>query len=98
MAFALLSATGGYGSFSRFLGIEIARPSGYWGSLIALSLTTSPYLFLNLRSALAGLDASLEECVRSLGYWPRAVLLRVVRLQFRRAFLAGSLLGGLPCV
>lgn len=95
MAFALLSATGGYGSFSRFLGIEIARPSGYWGSLIALSLTTSPYLFLNLRSALAGLDASLEESARSLGYGPRAVFLRVVLPQLRPAFFAGALLVGL---
>lgn len=95
MAFALLSATGGYGSLSRLVGIELARPTGYWGALIALSLSTSPYLFLNLRSAISGLDASLEESARSLGYGSGEVFFRVILPQLRPAYLAGALLVGL---
>lgn len=95
MAFALLSATGGYGSISRLIGLEIGRPTGYWGSLFALGLSTSPYLFLNLRSALRGLDASLEESARSLGYDARSVLFRVILPQLRPAYFAGALLVGL---
>lgn len=95
MAFALLSATGGYGTLSRLIGVELARPSGYWGSLFALSLATSPYLFLNLRSAINGLDASLEESARALGYSSRSVFLRVILPQLRPAYLAGALLVGL---
>src|SRR5690606_20744194 len=92
MAFALLSATGGYGSLSRLVGIDLARPTGYWGSLIALSLATSPYLFLNLQSALRGLDSSLEESARSLGHKPREVFARVILPQLRPAYFSGALL------
>ncbi len=95
MAFALLSATGGYGSISRLIGIEFGRPTGYWGSLFALALSTSPYLFLNLRSAINGLDASLEESARSLGYGSWDVFFRVILPQLRPAYLAGALLVGL---
>ena len=95
MAFALLSATGGYGTLSRLIGVELVRPSGYWGSMFALSLATSPYLFLNLRSAIRGMDASLEESARALGYGSRDVFLRVILPQLRPAYLAGALLVGL---
>lgn len=95
MAFALLSATGGYGMLTRLAGLELGRPTGYWGALIALSLSTSPYLFLNLRSALTGLDASLEESARALGYRPLAVFRRVILPQLRPAYMAGALLVGL---
>lgn len=95
MAFALLSATGGYGTISRMIGMEFGRPTGFWGSLFALALTTSPYLYLNLRSAINGLDSSLEESARSLGYNSRDVFLRVILPQLRPAFLAGALLVGL---
>ena len=95
MAFALLSATGGYGTISQIIGVEFGRPTGYWGSFFALALSTSPYLFLNLRSAINGLDSSLEESARSLGYDSRDVFLRVVLPQLRPAYLAGALLVGL---
>jgi iron(III) transport system permease protein len=95
MAFALLSATGGYGTLNHLFGIEISRPTGYWGALLALSLSTSPYLFLNLRAALNGLDASLEESARSLGYGSREIVLKVIAPQLRPAYLAGALLVGL---
>jgi iron(III) transport system permease protein len=92
MAFALLAATSPTGTLAEVFGIVLPRPSGYTGALIALTLFTTPYLFLNLRSALIGLDPSLEESARSLGASRRDVLWRVLLPQLRPAYLAGSLL------
>ncbi|NNF59150.1 MAG: iron ABC transporter permease [Rhodothermaceae bacterium] len=89
MAYALLGATSRGG---LLVGLGLPRPSGYTGALLALGLYTFPYLFLNLRSALLGLDPSLEEAARSLGTSPRQVARRVVLPQLRPAFFAGSLL------
>src|SRR5690606_24558827 len=55
-------------------------------------LATSPYLFLNLQSALRGLDSSLEESARSLGHNPREVFARVILPQLRPAYFSGALL------
>ena len=95
MAYVLLATTGAYGTLAHLTGIVVPRLSGYTGALVALSLYTFPYLFLNLRSALLGLDASLEESARSLGYTPRRVFVRVTLPQLRPAFYAGALLVGL---
>ncbi|MEM6327784.1 MAG: iron ABC transporter permease [Bacteroidota bacterium] len=92
MATALLGATGIGGLLSTLVGTPLPRPSGYWGSLLALGLTTAPYLFLNLRSALLGLDPALEEAGRSLGLRRREAVRTVVIPQLRPAYLAGSLL------
>jgi len=92
MAYVLLAATGRFGASALLLGIEIPRLSGYTGALIALSTYTFPYLFLNLRSALTGLDVSLEESARSLGLSGRDVFLRVILPQLKPAYWAGSLL------
>ncbi len=91
-AFALLAATGPSGTASVLLGLTIPRPSGFWGALIALSCYTFPYLFLNLRSALLGMDPSLEESARSLGAGRGVILRNVLLPQMRPAYLAGSLL------
>ncbi|MFQ5571085.1 MAG: ABC transporter permease [Rhodothermales bacterium] len=95
MAYVLLATTGGYGTLARLFDLGVPRLSGYGGSLIALSLYTFPYLFLNLRSALIGLDPALEESAQSLGYTPFQVFLRVTLPQLRPAFYAGALLIGL---
>ncbi len=95
MAYALLASTGSYGTLARVFGLEIPRLSGYVGALLALSLYTFPYFFLNLRTAFLGLDPSLEESARSFGYGTGAVLGRVVLPQLRPAFYAGALLVGL---
>ena len=95
MAYVLLATTGSYGTLARLFGIDLPRLSGYTGAVIALGLATYPYLFLNIRTALQGLDASLEETARSLGYHRREVLLRVVLPQLRPAFYSGGLLVGL---
>ena len=95
MAYVLLATTGSYGTLAQVAGITIPRLSGYTGALIALSLYTFPYLFLNLRTALLDLDPALEESARALGYNRRQVFWYVILPQLRPGFLAGSLLIGL---
>lgn len=67
MAYALMGLSGYNGFANAVFGLRLPRPDGLWGATLALSLYTFPYLFLNLRSALMGLDPSLEESARSLG-------------------------------
>ncbi len=94
MAYALLALGGNNGIVAQLfpLSARFPRLSGYWGALIALSAYTSPYLFLNLRSALLGLDPSLEEAARSLGHRYREVFFYVILPQLRPAFYASGLL------
>ena len=92
MAYALLALGGNTGIVAQFFGTSIPRLSGYWGALLALSAYTSPYLFLNLRTALLGLDPSLEESARSLGYRYRETFFRVILPQLRPALYASGLL------
>ena len=92
MAYALLALGGNTGIFAQLFGTSIPRLGGYWGALLALSAYTSPYLFLNLRTALLGLDPSLEESARSLGYRYYETFFRVILPQLRPAFYASGLL------
>ncbi|MDG5766168.1 iron ABC transporter permease [Balneolales bacterium ANBcel1] len=92
MAYALLGFSGANGTLAVLFGIELPRLSGFSGALAAISLYTFPYLYLNFRSALAGLDPSLEEASRSLGYRPFEVFLRVILPQLRPAYYAGTLI------
>ncbi len=93
--FGFFGATGAGGWLEHLLGFPWPRPTGYLGALGVLTLFTYPYLFLNLRAALLGLDASLEESARSLGYRGLEVFWRVVLPQLRPALFAGWLLIGL---
>ncbi|TVQ35181.1 MAG: iron ABC transporter permease [Spirochaetaceae bacterium] len=92
MAFALLGLGGNYGLMARVFGLAVPRPSGYWGALAALSLYCFPYVFLNVRASLTGLDASLEESARSMGCRPRQVVLRVILPHLRPALFSGWLI------
>ncbi len=92
LAYVILGITGSYGTLARYLGVETQTLSGYWGALVALSLYTSPYLFLNLRAAMMRLDPTLEEAGQSLGYGQLQVFRRVTLPQLRPAYLAGALL------
>jgi iron(III) transport system permease protein len=94
MAYALLGATGPRGALAE-LGVGWPPLSGYTGALLALTFSTFPYLFLNLRAALAGLDPALEEAGRALGFGPWQAFRRITLPQLRPAFLAGGLLIGL---
>lgn len=95
MAYALLGLGGYQGPMTKLFGLAVARPSGLVGAAAALTLYTFPYIFLNVRSALLGLDAGLEESARSLGLGRWQVVLRVVLPQLRPALLAGWLVVGL---
>ncbi len=92
MAYALLALGGNTGIVAQFFGKSIPRLGGYWGALLALSAYTSPYLFLNLRTALLGLDPSLEESARSLGYRYRETFFHIILPQLRPALYASGLL------
>lgn len=92
MAYALLATAGPNGTLASLTGLVIPRPHGFVGAWLALSLYTFPYLFLNLRAALLGLDPALEESARSLGASRQEVRWRVVLPHLRPAFLAGGLL------
>ncbi|MDG4869622.1 ABC transporter permease subunit, partial [Guyparkeria sp. 1SP6A2] len=69
--------------------IRISNISGYWGAVWALALYTYPYIFLNLRAALLGLDSSLEESAYSLGYSRLATFRFVMLPHLLPALLAG---------
>ena len=92
MAYALLATTGPYGTLAQTLGLVVPRLSGYTGAVLALSLSTFPYLFLNLRTAFLGLDPALEESAQALGHSRWQVFVRIVLPQLRPALLAGGLL------
>jgi len=92
-AFCLLGFFGERGLLAEALGVErLPDVHGYWGSLVALTLATYPYVFLLAQSALYELDPALEEAARGLGHSTRSVLLRVTGPALRPAAGAGALL------
>lgn len=86
-ALALKAAFGPVG-----LVAEIPGLLGFWGTTLALGLSTYPYVFLLARAALAGADPALEEAARGLGDRGLAVFRRVVLAVLRPAMAAGGLL------
>ena len=95
MAYTLLGLSGPDGIVASLFGLRFPPLSGYWGALIALSFCTFPYLFMNVRSALLGLDAALEESAESLGYKTWEVSRYVVIPQLRPTLYAGGLIVGM---
>jgi iron(III) transport system permease protein len=95
MAYVLLATTGSYGTLAQTVGLVLPRLGGFDGALIALTLVTFPYLFLNLRTALLGVDPAVAESAQALGYSRWEVFWQVILPQLRPGFLAGSLLVGL---
>ena len=95
MAYALLGIGGRYGVAARLFDITIPNIQGYWGAVLALALYTFPYLFLNLRAALQGLDNSLEESAQSLGYSRFAIWRSIIMPHLLPALMAGYLVVGL---
>src|SRR5918999_667572 len=92
-AFCLLGALGPRGLLQRLLGVErLPEIYGFWGALLALTLSTYPYVLLLTAAAMRGLDPSLEEAARGLGRPPREVFLRVTLPALRPAMGAGALL------
>jgi iron(III) transport system permease protein len=95
MAYALIGLAGNYGFMNEVFGIRLPRPQGLSGAVLALSLYTFPYLYLNLRAAFAGLDPALEESARALGCSPVEAFRRVTLPHLMPAMAAGWLVVGL---
>jgi iron(III) transport system permease protein len=96
-SFALIATLAPRGSFLQILleplGVE-KLPSiyGFPGAVLAITLFTYPYLLLSVRSGLQGIDPSIEEAGRSLGYSSKETFFKVVLPQLRPSMIAGSLL------
>lgn len=91
MAYALLGLSGYYGFARQWLGVSLPPLHGLWGAGLALALYTFPYLFLNLRSALLGMDGALEESALSLGRSRAEVFRQILLPQLWPALVAGWL-------
>jgi iron(III) transport system permease protein len=92
-AFCLLGAFGPRGLLQQLLGVErLPEIYGYWGALVALTLSTYPYVLLLVSAALRNLDPSLEEAARGLGRTPFSVFRSVTLPSLRPAIGAGALL------
>jgi iron(III) transport system permease protein len=92
-AFCLLGFFGERGLLRQALGIErFVDPTGYWGAVAALTLSTYPYVYLLTQAALRDLDPALEEAARGLGVSRRRALVRVTLPAIRPAMALGSLL------
>lgn len=75
------------------LGVErLPEVTGYWGSLVALTLATYPYVYLLAASGLRSVDPSAEEAARSLGARPARVFWQVTLPGLRPSLAAASLL------
>ncbi|MDO8637118.1 MAG: iron ABC transporter permease [Dehalococcoidia bacterium] len=95
--FVLVAAFGPRGMLQHFLsgpfGIErLPEIYGFPGALLALTLFSYPYMLLNVRAALAGMDPALEEASLSLGQGPRATFFHVTLQHLRPAAASGALL------
>lgn len=95
MAYALIGLSGYYGFLNHVFGLTIPRLQGLAGASIALSLYTFPYIFLNIRAALLGLDPALEETARSLGRSRLSTFVSVTLPHLVPGLLAGWLVIGL---
>jgi iron(III) transport system permease protein len=96
-ALALLGALGPRGLLQGALeepfGIErLPEIYGFAGAALSLTLSTYPYIFLLVISALRDLDPSLEEAARGLGRSPAQAFVRVTLPALRPAVGAGALL------
>ncbi|MBI5309428.1 MAG: iron ABC transporter permease [Actinobacteria bacterium] len=65
---------------------------GFFGSWLALTLFTYPYVLLLVTAAFKRIDPAMAEAARGLGHGPLAAFVRTTLPQLRPAILAGSLL------
>ena len=95
-ALILLGALGPKGLLQKVLeplGVDrLPDLYGYEGALLALTLSTYPYVFLIAAAALRSVDGSVEEAGLSLGRSPLRVFLTVTLPALRPALGAASLL------
>ena len=92
-ALCLLGALGPRGLAADVFGLErLPELRGYWGALLALTLSTYPYVYLLASAALRDLDPALEEAARGLGRSRGQVFRRVTLPALRPPVAAGGLL------
>jgi iron(III) transport system permease protein len=95
-ALILLAAFGPRGLLQRVLeplGVErVPEIYGLPGAVLALTLSTYPFVFLLAAAALRGIDPALEDAARGLGQRPFEVFRRVTLPILRPSLGAGSLL------
>jgi iron(III) transport system permease protein len=65
---------------------------GYWAAVMVMTLSLYPLVYVPAVTALANVDAGLEEAARSLGLSPVQTFRRVTLRQIRPAVLGGCLL------
>lgn len=99
-ALSLLGAFGPRGLLQQLLagpfGIErIPEIYGFPGAVVALTLSTYPYVYILTAAALRNADPALEEASASLGRSPLATFSRVTIPVVRPAVAAGGLLAAL---
>ena len=102
-ALAMVAALGPRGLLQQLLGhwfgVErLPAIYGFWGAWLTLTLFTYPYVFLNVRAALRGIDPSLEEAARCLNRGPWRTFAGCTLPQLRPAIAAGALLAALYAV
>jgi iron(III) transport system permease protein len=96
--YVLLAAFGTGGALEEPLsrwGLPVPPVYGLPGALLALTISTYPYLFLALRAGLLAQDPSLLESAWSLGLTPARAFWRVTLPLLRPALASGALLVGL---
>ncbi|HEY6112865.1 MAG TPA: ABC transporter permease subunit, partial [Gaiellaceae bacterium] len=95
-ALALLGAFAPRGLVQEVLepvGVErLPEVTGYWGALVALTLSTFPYVYLLTASGLRSVDPTAEEAARSLGAGRARVFALVTLPALRPSIAAASLL------
>ncbi|MDM9384242.1 iron ABC transporter permease [Chlorogloeopsis sp. ULAP01] len=96
-SFTLIATLAPRGSFLQILleplGVkELPSIYGWPGVILAITLFTYPYMLLSVRSGLQGLDPSLEEAARGMGYNGRETFFRVILPQLNPSAIAGGLL------
>lgn len=96
-SFALIAAFGPRGSLLQQLleplGVqELPEIYGWFGTILAITLFTYPYLLLSVRAGLLLIDPATIEAARGLGYSQSSTFFRVVLPQLRPSLVAGGLL------
>ena len=102
-AWALIGALGPKGLLQQALegplGVDrLPDIYGFFGAWMALTLFTYPYVLLAVRASLRGIDPSLEEAARGLGYGAWRTFFTATLPRLRPAMAAGGLLAALYTV
>lgn len=87
LPYAVPAFVAGYSWVSLF-----PKVSGFWGSVLVLTLSYYPLVYLPVAAALRNMDPALEEVSRSLGFGRGRSFARVILPSLRPALLGGALL------